>query len=422
MKKKRRNKLLRYISGLLCIGLFFTQPAFIYGEEDYYDEYEDNYEEPLATATPTPDPHTQYYSQPADTNAIENWPQGPQIEAEAAVLVDMNTGAVLYSKNADQQMYPASITKILTLFLACEMLDQNGSLTMSESAAYGIEAGSSSIYADTGEVFTMEQAMMAIALESANEVCLAVAEASCGSVKKFVEKMNETARKIGCTGTHFNNPNGLPDELHYTTANDMAKIAIAACSNKYYRRYITTGYYEIPPTNVFPETRYLLNHHKMMAGQSYAYDGVTGGKTGYTQAAGNTLVTYAARNGMNLVCVVLNSVNGAFPDTAALLDYGFDNFQRLAIPALSNPVPLKRLASEKYLLNNGGNTYPFYSFQKYFYVTVPNGVDENALTEQKTLLDNAAGFPRLKKEYYYGSQLVGSGILYEQDILSDLLL
>src|SRR5699024_8186550 len=97
------------------------------------------------------------------------------------------------------------------------------------------------------------------------------------------------------TNTHFNNPNGLPDETHYTTANDMAKIAKAAWFNPLFRKFITTDYYEIPPTNKQPETRYLLNHHKMMAGREYAYEGVLGGKTGYTTAAGSTLVTFAKR-------------------------------------------------------------------------------------------------------------------------------
>lgn len=417
MKKKRMNTMRRCISGLLCLGLLFSQPVFIHAEETYSEE-----SEPVVTATPTPIPHTEFYTQAADTDAIENWPQGPQIEAGSAVLMDLNTGTILYSKNADTKSYPASITKIMTALLACETLDQHGTLVMSESAAYGIEPGSSSIYADTGEQFTMEQAMMAMMLESANEICLAAAEASCGSVKKFVELMNERARRIGCTNTHFNNPNGLPDELHYTTSMDMAKISREAWSNKYFRYYCTTKYYEIPPTNVFGETRYLLNHHKMMEGQSYAYDGVVGGKTGYTQAAGNTLVTYASRNGLNLVCVVMNTIDGGFPDTAALLDYGFNNFQRTTVPALSNPTPVKRLANEKYLLNNGGNTYPFYTFRKNFYVTVPTGTDLATLTEEKTLLENAAGFPRLRKNYYYGSQLVGTGYLYEKDILSDLLL
>ena len=113
----------------------------------------------------------------------------------------------------------------MTALLVCENLDMNDSLTMSEAAAYGIEAGSSTIYAETGEVFTVEQAVMALMLESANEMALALAEKTSGSVKKFVELMNQRAAQLGCKHTHFNNPNGLHDEKHYTTANDMMKIA-----------------------------------------------------------------------------------------------------------------------------------------------------------------------------------------------------
>ena len=221
-----------------------------------------------------------------------------------------SSGTVLYSKNADKAQYPASITKIMTGLLGCENLDPSAKFTMTESAARSItESNSSSIYADTGEEFTIEQALMAVMLQSANEMTLAVAELTSGSTKKFVEQMNLKARQFGCTNTQFNNPNGLPDETHYTTAADMAKIARAAWFNFTFRKFVTTGYYEIPPTNKFAETRYLLNHHKMMSGQTYAYDGVLGGKTGYTEAAGNTLVTYAKNDNTYLVAVVMQSVN-----------------------------------------------------------------------------------------------------------------
>ena len=126
--------------------------------------------------------------------------------------MDAVTDTVLYSKNADNKLYPASITKIMTALLVCENLDMNDSLTMSEAAAYGIEAGSSTIYAETGEVFTVEQAVMALMLESANEMALALAEKTSGSVKKFVELMNQRAEQLGCHNTHFNIPNGLHDE------------------------------------------------------------------------------------------------------------------------------------------------------------------------------------------------------------------
>ena len=187
----------------------------------------------------------------------KGWPEGPKSEAQSAVLMDLNTEAVLYSKNANTQLYPASITKLLTCLLGCENLDVNAQLTLSQQAAYGIEAGSSTIYGDAGEVFTVEQCLMALMLESANEMALGIGEEVSGSVKKFVELMNTRAQQLGCKNTHFNNPNGLPDETHVTTAGDMAKIAKAAWQNPLCRKFFTTDLYEIPPTNIFTETRYL---------------------------------------------------------------------------------------------------------------------------------------------------------------------
>ena len=334
--------------------------------------------------------------------------------------MDAVTDTVLYSKNADEKLYPASITKIMTALLACENLDMNDTITMSQEAAYGIESGSSSIYAETGEVFTVEQALMALMLESANEMALALAEKVSGSVKKFVELMNQRAEQLGCHNTHFHNPNGLHDEKHYTTANDMMKIATAAWYNPLYRKFVTTQVYEVPPTNMQPETRYFLNHHKMMAGQSYAYDGVLGGKTGYTTNAGNTLVTYAKRGNMVLVAVVLNSTNGAFPDTASLLDYGFDNFEKVDMNVDLNPVPARYLPSEKYLLKSMDDICPFY-YIRHVYVTVPTGTDVSTLEKKQKVLPNSVGPKRIKSKYYLDGHMVGYGMQYEKEILSDLL-
>ncbi|MDY4693388.1 MAG: D-alanyl-D-alanine carboxypeptidase, partial [Blautia sp.] len=185
----------------LCAGLVFTQPGIVSATEV------------TPTAIPTPE-HSTYYSQAADTDSVKGWPKGPSIEGQSAVLMDVVTESVLYSKDADEKLYPASITKIMTCLLACENLDMNDTITMSQEAAYGIEAGSSSIYAETDEVFTVEQALMALMLESANEMALAIGEKVSGSVKKFVELMNQRAAQLGCKNTHFNNPNGLPDETH----------------------------------------------------------------------------------------------------------------------------------------------------------------------------------------------------------------
>lgn len=412
MLKSKIKTLKRTICAVLSVSLLFSHGTVIYASEENTQN---------AEAAPTDTAHTAYYNQAADTDSIKGWPQGPKIEGESAILMDVVTESVLYSKNADKKQFPASITKIMTTFLACENLKMNDSLVMSEEAAYGIEPGSSSIYAETDEKFTIPQALMAVMLESANEVSLAIAEKTSGSVKKFVELMNQRASQLGCTNTHFNNPNGLPDETHYTTANDMAKIAKAAWFNPLFRKFITTDYYEIPPTNKQPETRYLLNHHKMMEGREYAYEGVLGGKTGYTTAAGSTLVTFAKRGNTILLCVVLNSINGAFSDTAALLDYGFNNFEKVDLNVDKNPVPVKNLPCEKYILNNCGNTYPFY-YQRRVYATLPIGTDVSSLTKKQAVLANAVGPLRLKSKYYLDGHMVGWGMQYERNITSDLLL
>lgn len=422
-RKNFHAKIKQIFCGILAAGMIFGQVSTSLAEAT--DNAASSATDSSATAdsavvTPTPDPHTQYYYQAADTDSVEGWPAGPQIEAQAAVLMDLNTEAILYSKNADTQLYPASITKLLTCLLGCENLDMNAQVTLSQQAAYGIEAGSSTIYGDAGEVFTVEQCLMGLMLESANEMALAIGEEVSGSVKKFVELMNTRATQLGCKNTHFNNPNGLPDETHVTTANDMAKIAKAAWQNTRCRKFFTTDLYQIPPTNIFTETRYLLNHHKMMAGRDYAYDGVLGGKTGYTDAAGSTLITYAKRGNMTLVAVVLNSVNGAWSDTASLLDYGFNNFECRRVKVSKNPLTKKNLPSEEYILNNCGNTAPFY-YTKNVYVTIPTGTKLRSLTKKQNILSNAVGPLRLKSKYYFNGKMVGWGMQYERSVMADLL-
>lgn len=272
------------------------------------------------------------YFEPIQTDEIAGWPAGPAVWAESAVVMDLDSGTFLYSKNMDAVKYPASITKIMTTLLAIENSSPYERVTFSENAIYGIERDSSHIGIRVGEILSMDECWYGMMLESANEVCLAVAEHISGSVDAFVELMNQKAAELGCTNTHFTNPNGLPDENHYTTAHDMALIAQAAYNNRTFRKVCRTQYYLIPKTNQSGEERWLNNHHKMLPERTYAYDGCTGGKTGFTMAALNTLVTYAERDGRRLVCVSLRT-NGAqiYADTASLLDYGFNNFQNITL-------------------------------------------------------------------------------------------
>ena len=217
---------------------------------------------------------------------------------------------------------------------------------------------------------------MAVMLQSANEMSVAVAEEVSGSVKKFTELMNWRAKLFGCKNTHFNNPNGLPDETHYTTASDMAKDRQIRLAESAFPPILhQNGIMKSRPTNKFAEARQLLNHHKMMKNGEYYYEGVLGGKTGYTDASGNTLVTYCKRGNMTLVAVILNSTSAAnaYSDTASLFNYGFENFEKMDMKVSMEPVPFKVLPCDKYILKNNGNTYPFY-YQTNVYVTVPKGI------------------------------------------------
>lgn len=276
------------------------------------------------------------------TDSLAGWPQGPAIYAESGILVDLDTQEILYSKNIDKQLYPASITKIMTTLVAMESSSPEETVTFSQHALDSIEWDSSNIGCRLNETLTMEQCWYAMLLNSANEVCCGVAEHVAGSIEAFVERMNQKASELGCTGTHFSNTNGLPDENHYTTAHDMALIAAAAFQNETFRTVFTTRQYEIPPTPQYTEPRYLYNHHKMMQPDTeYYYEGCLGGKTGYTDDALNTLVTVASRDEKTLLCVTMRTQGRqVYTDTASLFDYGFSQtFPEGEASLLNQPEP-----------------------------------------------------------------------------------
>ena len=268
-----------------------------------------------------------------ETQTSETQTPDLSLAAETAVLMDAASGEVLYQKNADQKMYPASITKLMTILLALEHGKLTDEITFSHDAIYSIEPGSAHIAIMEGETLTLEQVLRAIILRSANEASNGVAEYVDGSVEAFAKHMTERAKELGCKNTNFVNANGLHDENHYTTAYDMALIAKELLTHEEYRSMMSETYYEIPPTNKQTETRYLHGQHQMLNPNSiYYYEDAIGGKTGFTSEALNTLVTYAERDGMELIVVVMKC-NGAehYTDTAALFDYGFENYESVKL-------------------------------------------------------------------------------------------
>ena len=270
-----------------------------------------------------------------DVKAADYWPDAPETLSPGVILMEESTGTILYEKNMDEAHYPASITKIMTTLLALENGNLSDMVTFSDDAINNTEG--SGIARDYGEQMTLEQCLYGVMLESANECAYAVAEHVGGTVENFVDMMNAKAEELGCTNTHFANPHGLQDENHYTTAHDMALIAQAAYQNETFRIIIGTKMYTIPPTNKHAEETVLRNHHDMLctyhnANRKYLYPYCVGGKTGYTATANSTLVTYAEKDGMTLICVVMNTQSpNQFIDTVNLFDYAFDNFQVLNV-------------------------------------------------------------------------------------------
>ena len=187
------------------------------------------------------------------------------MQAESAVVMEASTGTILYEKNPHEELYPASITKIMTTLLAVENCSLDEEVTFSYESVHNIDRESTHISRDVGEVMTMEQCLYAVMLGSANECAYAVAEHAGKGFENFIAMMNDKAQKLGCQNTHFNNPHGLTEEEHYTSAYDMALISQAAMKNDTFRAITGTKRYTIPVTNKHPnEETPLVNHHKML--------------------------------------------------------------------------------------------------------------------------------------------------------------
>lgn len=234
--------------------------------------------------------------------------------ASAAILMDGESGRVLYAHNADERRPIASITKLMTALVAVELCpDLSAEVTVRQEWT-GIEG--SSMYLKPGEKLTMEALLYGLLLSSGNDAALAVAGSCCETVEDFVAAMNGTAARLGMTNTHFANPNGLDDTEHYSNARDMALLAQAVLAQEPLRRIAGTKTITIAG-------RYLSNHNKLL----WRYEGCTGLKTGYTDEAGRTLVSSAKRDGQELIAVTLNAPND-WSDHAALFDYGFSSYPR----------------------------------------------------------------------------------------------
>jgi len=254
-----------------------------------------------------------------------------EIVSKAALLVDNNTNKILYSKNADTKMYPASTTKILTAILVLENSKLDEVLTVSYDAIMTIPEGYSTAHLQIGEQLTVEQLLKLLLVCSANDAANVLAEYVGGSVESFVAMMNTKANEIGLTNSHFTNAYGLHDENHYTTASDLALLMKYCIENEDFRKISGSASCAIPATNKYGTRLYNSTNELIIPNSKHYYPYVTAGKTGFTSQAGDCLVSCAYKDNLELICVVLdgktiNNVSSRFSDTVKLYNYGYENY------------------------------------------------------------------------------------------------
>lgn len=305
------------------------------------------------------------YNLEVDSNTIEGWTQGPQIYSESGIVMDIDSGAILYAKNIDDQHYPASITKIMTALVAFQNYELDETVKFTWDDISFLEYGDAHIGIKPDEELTMEHCLYGMLLASANEVSHGIGAHMEDGYEAFLKEMNETAEELGCQNSHWMNTHGLHDEEHYTSARDMALISSAVFQYEKFREITNTYQHVIPVTNITAEERYVHQNHKMIRDwDSRYYEYCVGGKTGYTDQALSTLVTFATKDEVNLVAVVLRTHGGGnntYADTRAMLDYAFENFTKVSVT--------------KDMIGNKNIS----KIEKNAYVMLPTGVDADSL-------------------------------------------
>lgn len=343
------------------------------------------------------------------------------LSGESAILIDMDTGQVLYAKNPHMKLQPASTTKIMTGILAIENGNMEDYVTIDDEIVNLTDG--SHIALEPGEQVKFKDLLNALLIESANDAALALAKHISGSIDGFVKMMNDKAKEIGALNTNFVNPNGLTDENHLTTAYDLSLMAKYAMGNEVFREVVKNYTYIIPVTNKKNEERYLKSANKLLYSTQkinvdekivpIKYEGITGIKTGYTVAAQNCLVASAERGNQRLIAVVLKAKGKeVYVDIHKLLNYGFDNYEKIAIAHKDQFI-------ENIKISNGTNSMVAGILNKDLYASIPKGKGNNM--EKKIYIHDTIEAPVKKGqtlgkvEYYLDGQLLG-----EADIVSTL--
>lgn len=312
----------------------------------------------------------------------------PDTYSSACLLMEESTGKILYSKNANSIMYPASTTKIMTAILTLENCKLSDTAVVSHNAVFSIPSGYSTASLVEGEVLTIEQLLNVLLIPSANDAAVVLAEHIAGSVEAFSDMMNSKAVELGCLNTHFVNPNGIHNENHYSTAYDLALIGKYAMQFPTFKEISSKTRYTLPITNayskedrIFNTTNDLIKPNDSSSPTNYYYKYATGGKTGYTDPAGQCIVATATKDNISLIAVTLHgdftedNLSQRALDCKALFEYGFNNFSMVSIAqkgdvASNMKVPNATKDSSSLDLLYSDDIYAF----------VPNGFDTSSVT------------------------------------------
>ncbi|MCM1184582.1 MAG: D-alanyl-D-alanine carboxypeptidase [Roseburia sp.] len=363
---------------------------------------------------------------PIQSNEIPSWPEGPVIGAESAILMEMNTHTILYSKNIHEKMYPASTTKILTCLLAMQNCSLDETITFSHEAIYNVPTDGSKLGGvDEGDTMNLENALYAVLVESANDVANAVGEHVAQRLGKekseaaFAALMNEKAQSLGCTDSHFVNANGLFDENHYTSAYDLALIGCEFFNNELLCKMASTPRYHFKLKEEDTEDAWISSKNQLYKGKTYEYEYLLGSKTGYVSQSRQTLVSAAEKNGMKLVCVILcEDTPYQFEDTVTLFQYGFENFTRLSISDNETKYKINSMDSFDTSSDLFGDSTPLITMESDKYVILPNAAEfsdmESALTYHNSPADDDSGLIATVNYSFSGVPVGSCGIIFSK--------
>ena len=310
------------------------------------------------SGTPPTDPNAppESYNWEVQSDSWASWPKGPQVAAETAILMDVDSGEILYAKGIDEKRYPASTTKIMTCIIALEHMTDNEIVTAS---AYAASQPKVHLGVREGQQFYLRDILFSLMLESHNDSAVMVAEEIAGSVETFVKMMNEKAEELGLGNTHFMNPSGLDNPEHYTTVYNLALIARYAMTLPRFREIVATQTAQVQALNS-DEILYFSNHNKMLS----LYEGANGIKTGFTKSTGRCLVSSAQRDGMEFIAVTLNDPND-WNDHTEMLDYAFSEHYPKKLIEQGDTVKVTNIDGKDYSMVAASDfTIPFKEHQK----------------------------------------------------------